>query len=133
MRWGLLVGWLFLQLLLTHLPAVTIATERWFPHEDKVGHFTLYAVLAFLAFRINGLIRWRLARLVYMWIAMLGIVDELTQHWVKRDTDVLDWCADVAGLTFVYAIASFREWLAKKAATQEINSSSIISPSENRR
>jgi VanZ family protein len=129
-RLALLVGWLLFQLLLTHLPATTLSAERWFPHEDKVGHFVLYAVLAFLTFRVNGLIRSPRAGLAFAWLAMLGIVDELTQVWVRRDTDVLDWCADLAGVVLVYGIASFRELQAKKSTTQEIDSSSISSPSE---
>jgi len=67
-------------------------------HSDKVLHFVGFAGLAFL-FAVVLRHRWSWA--MGFWIAGLvsvyGALDELTQPWVGRDCELLDWVADVLG------------------------------------
>jgi VanZ family protein len=69
---------------------------------DKLEHFTIYAVLAFLAARATD--RWPglAVRGVWLWVAagvaLYGASDELHQSFVPtREMSLLDWIADALG------------------------------------
>jgi VanZ family protein len=87
------------------------------PHIDKVVHFAMYAVLGFLTARALGGARTsrgavarpapRALALAIVAVALFAAADEWHQHWVPgRSTDVLDWCADVAGGTLALLLAT---------------------------
>jgi VanZ family protein len=83
--------------ILTHLP------PQHLPHVrggDKLHHFVAYATLALL---LGFALMFTFPRHVWLIWAVLavgmcyGAVDEITQAWVGRDTDLYDWYADAAG------------------------------------
>jgi VanZ family protein len=85
----------------THYPHVTIPGE--IPDSDKIVHFVAYFVLAILVWQwleagakpLSAATVWITA------VALMGIgaVDEYTQQFVGRTTDVVDWVADAAGIS----------------------------------
>ena len=87
------------------------------PHVDKLVHFAMYAVLGFLIARALGGARAiggavarpavRVLALAVVAVALFAAADEWHQRWVPgRSTDVLDWCADVAGGTLALLLAT---------------------------
>ena len=94
--WG---GFLFL---LTSWPNPPAIRAGGFPL-DKLTHFLLYAVEAFLLFRAiawpgrPGFAPWRVLTLVAI-LAVWGAMDEAHQEWIPgRMMDSGDLAADVAG------------------------------------
>src|SRR5690242_2567380 len=86
-----LVGYLAILFIGTHLPPDSPLLPREIAYLDKVYHFTAYAILA-------GLLAstWQLAagvlssrHLCFIWvaIAVLGALDEITQIPVGRDCE----------------------------------------------
>jgi len=73
------------------------------PNFDKLVHFTLYAVQAWLVYRSvrwPGLSRFSLARVLAITgvMAVWGVVDETHQTWIpERSMEGDDVAADVAG------------------------------------
>lgn len=66
---------------------------------DKLAHFLCYAVLAWLMTRLLAQ-RMRPAAaivLTLLLVAAYGAIDELTQPFVGRTTDLWDFIADLAG------------------------------------
>jgi VanZ family protein len=87
------------------------------PHIDKVVHFAMYAVLGVLLARALGGKRAmargvarpavRALAVAVVAVALFAAADEWHQRWVPgRSTDVLDWCADVAGGTLALLLAA---------------------------
>jgi VanZ family protein len=85
------------------------------PHVDKVMHFLLYAVLGFLLARAmrtpvqRPRPRFGAGALLaaFAAIALFAAADEWHQRWVPgRSTDILDWCADLAGGTLSLMLAA---------------------------
>jgi VanZ family protein len=96
---GLLGSWVVLTLLLTSIPNLSL--EVSLPHADKIAHFGFYGVMGFLCAmwrrecnrRAIGAV---LAGVVF--VAVVGIVDEIHQCWIPgRTMDLFDWVADAAG------------------------------------
>lgn len=81
----------------THVPL----PESTFPGQsDKLAHFAAYALLAFLfGLWVSSLQRMRARNYVFVFalMAAYGIVDELLQTPVGRDTDRYDMLADCIG------------------------------------
>ena len=81
-------------------------------HEDKLIHFALYALLAWLGGRrivLRGqpdarrvLLRWAVIYAVY------AALDEWLQPFTGRTASVVDWLCDVGGIASVTAILVFR-------------------------
>jgi VanZ family protein len=91
---------------LLHVVKVQMENDslRLFPHSDKVIHFTMFFLLAaamVLAFvKLNAIkIPLNTALAILFACACYGAMLEYLQgtHWVNRDSDVLDWIADLAG------------------------------------
>jgi len=96
--WG---GFLFL---LTSWPNPPSITAGGFPL-DKLTHFLLYAVEAFLLSRAiawpgpRALTGWRVVAVIGT-MALWGALDEVHQEWIPgRTMDSADFAADVAGAT----------------------------------
>lgn len=95
----------------THIPQVPQSLAQ---QGDKLLHFGAYLGLAvlLLTWRISrGSITIRRLALFWLMIAAYGILDEVTQPLVKRDAEVGDWLADIAGaavgLLIAWPIASW--------------------------
>ncbi len=94
----------------------------WFPHQDKVQHFSAYFILALIAWRNtfcwSNLSRLRRAILVILFCSLYGISDEWHQSFVVgRSSDVLDWLADASGaaLAFFLLMRFSAQWLLLKS------------------
>jgi VanZ family protein len=70
---------------------------------DKIAHFLEYLILAFLFYRgIRGE-RWRMGVPAWLIVLATGLViasiDEYHQEYIPgRDSNILDWIADMAGV-----------------------------------
>ena len=88
-----LIFWLSHQ---TGLP-----TPQFFPHQDKLAHFSEYALLGFLAMRCfrHYVKRTDLLFLISLgFCSLYGVLDEIHQYFVPgRTSDILDWLADTVG------------------------------------
>ena len=92
--------WAGLIFYLSHQPGVLV--PLLFPLQDKLMHFTAYAILGFLG--MGGVramahgYRPEQAWLVCLLVGLYGISDEFHQSFIPgRTADVLDVAADVAG------------------------------------
>jgi len=101
-RWA--AGWGILLLTLTSWPSPPrVPMLSGIPHFDKLVHWTLYAVEAFLLYRAvdwPGRPRFSLSRaLVILGVmAVWGVADETHQTWIPgRSMEGGDVVADVAG------------------------------------
>ncbi len=109
--------WVFL-FCLTHFPRLQIDVPIRSP--DKIAHVGAFGLLAFLFWRFAQTVRHPLsARFVFA--AALGLIgyaaaDEYLQQFVGRDTDLLDWLCDVAGIVAVLAVLEWRRRRALRSA-----------------
>jgi len=73
------------------------------PHADKLVHFALYAILAWLSYRPAQVIcgnKIDAAFLAVLFCAVYGVTDEFHQmHVPGRTADLMDWLADICGAT----------------------------------
>jgi VanZ family protein len=99
----------------THWP---IPPELLRHQSDKLLHLGSYFVLALLVCFNWSLWRafgWRQAVVVVVGLAVLGVIDEVTQIPVGRDANAGDWLADCAGAAagataFLFAAALAVRW-----------------------
>ena len=90
--------WLFL-VCITHFPHLRLTGE--IPESDKFAHLAAFGLLAFLLWRFGEACGKPLTDR-FVWVA-LGIIafyaalDEYTQGFVGRSTDVRDWLCDMGG------------------------------------
>lgn len=81
-------------------------------HGDKLIHFALYALLAWLGGRrIASSDRPDVRRALLRWAVIYAIyaaLDEWLQSFVGRTASVVDWLCDVGGIASVTAILVFR-------------------------
>jgi VanZ family protein len=111
-RWpriALPVYWVALAAV-THYPQVQIPGA--IPKSDKVVHVVAFGLLAFL-FWLFLASRARPLTAASVWIAALVLVpyatlDEYTQQFVGRYTDVADWVANLVGVISVLAFLEIR-------------------------
>lgn len=78
---------------------------------DKVAHFAMYGVLAWLLARAltRGRAAARAIVVTLLAVAAFGAADEWHQQFIPgRSSDVADWMADVSGATFGAALAALR-------------------------
>ena len=80
-----------------------IPAPQFFPHQDKLVHFALYAFMGWLAWRFLRHLIAQKGLLILATIgfcSVYGITDEFHQSWVAgRTSDPLDWLADTVGAT----------------------------------
>jgi VanZ family protein len=118
-RWpyvALPVYWITLATL-THYPRVRIPGE--IPSSDKVVHFGAFGLLAFLWWQLVA-VRGRLAGST-VWIAAALLIayaalDEYTQQFVGRYTDLADGVANTAGIACVLIALELRRRHAARRA-----------------
>jgi VanZ family protein len=84
----------------TSIPSTLVSLPSQQGYLDKVVHFALYAVLAFLlarhGFGIAG--RWTATALAVIVASAFGVVDEWHQQYIPgRSTEYADWQADTLG------------------------------------
>lgn len=94
----------------THYPRVPVPDE--IPQSDKAIHFVAFGLLAFLFWRFMAA-RERPLTAASVWIAALVLIpyatlDEYTQQFVGRHTDLADWAANLAGTLGVLAALELR-------------------------
>lgn len=94
-----LVGYWIALFVGTHLPVTQVHIKG----NDKLLHYAAYSGLALLLtlvlnWRAKGGLRLGHCLLVIFGLAVFGGFDELTQPWVNRQADWLDWFADLAGI-----------------------------------
>lgn len=83
---------------------------------DVTLHFCAYLILTLLYWiaRYSGTkpdLKNRAIYLTFLFMAVYGAADEITQQFVGRNADVLDWVADVAGvLTALVLVFCLRRW-----------------------
>lgn len=109
-RWALPVYWVAL-FVATHLPKVSLG-RRAPENADKVIHFTVYGLLAFLWWRHVQVRRGRVDEL-FPWIAVVviavyAVADEILQELVGRSFEFYDWLADVCGAVAVLTVMGWR-------------------------
>ncbi len=95
----LLVLWVGFTFLLTSIPNPRFDIPL--PYADKIAHFGFYGVMGFLCAmwrRESGSSKRMAALVALIFVAIVGAVDEVHQHWIPgRSTDVIDWLADASG------------------------------------
>ena len=98
--WVAVIAWLVIQLTLTTLPGSMLPSGPPGLSLDKVGHFGLYFVLAFLVSRawLAGGRRPELLALLWVALGIYAALDELHQLVIPgRSADIMDWLTDLAG------------------------------------
>jgi VanZ family protein len=100
-RWLPPLAWAGVILLGTSLPqdAVPVSTTGI----DKILHFTIYSVFAFLLTRqiSEDTTRWRAVAGAIVVAAAFGVVDEWHQGFIPgRSPELADWIADATGAAF---------------------------------
>ena len=101
---------------LTHWPVEEMPDTPFIPHIDKVVHFSLYAVLGFLLSQrviSDGNFKKRLG-IVLVVLAAYGAFDEISQPYMGRTMELIDWIADVCGA--MMGIVMHRLWTKKNRA-----------------
>jgi VanZ family protein len=94
----------------THYPRVRIPGEL--PSSDKILHFAAFAILAFLIWQVLAR-RARPLTAASVWIvAAIAIpyaaIDEYTQQFVGRYTELADWVANTAGIVCTLSVLELR-------------------------
>ncbi|MBN2564771.1 MAG: VanZ family protein [Candidatus Eisenbacteria bacterium] len=114
--WILASAYLVLIFGLSSIPQGTLS-KAVFKVSDKLAHLAEYSGLGLLltvAFRrtLRGARRWVLTVVVVVAGAIVGALDETYQLTVPgRDTDLLDWAADVLGVLVGNGVSmAFRTW-----------------------
>jgi len=78
-----------------------LPTPQFFPHQDKLAHFSEYALLGFLVMRCfrHHIKRPDLLFLVSLgFCSLYGVLDVIHQYYIPgRTSDILDWLADTVG------------------------------------
>ena len=88
--------------LVNHFPGLRLPKV---PGDDKLAHATAFGLLAFLAWRFSESFRPvhspRFAPLLGFALVAYAAIDEWTQQFVMRGTDIEDWYADAGGVVIV--------------------------------
>lgn len=97
----------------THTPGLNIPPSIVLLSSDKFLHCMAYTALATLLAIVGGIglgpgLRRSaiVAASVFAIVGVYGIFDELTQPFVARTADVLDWAADLVGCSIGLLIAA---------------------------
>ena len=74
---------------------------------DKLAHFVGYMALAWLlALALGRICRfWLATALTIVILGAYGVLDELTQPWVGRTADLMDYLADLVGCAAGIAVS----------------------------
>lgn len=107
-RLALPLYWIALAIA-THYPTVQIPGA--FEWRDKIVHFATFGILAWLLWHF--LTRTRPATSTTIWRALAVLVpyatlDEYTQQFVRRNTELADWIANIAGIVTALLVMELR-------------------------
>ncbi len=103
----------------THYPRVRIPGE--IPNSDKAVHFTVFGLLAFLYWHFAAARRLLGARFAWVSAGVLvayAAVDEYLQQFFGRDTDIVDFAANTAGILAVLTALELRRRRARTHTPQ---------------
>lgn len=125
-RWIPLLVWVALIFVLPNIPNLSGDGPHLPKRFDKVIHFAEYLVLAILFYR--GLVNPRGRERILDFFAVIcaglvvGALDEFTQYYLpQRNSSIMDWLADAAGILAGTSLASVRyRRVAKKREEHEI-------------
>jgi VanZ family protein len=114
--WTAPLIWAAIIATVTSIPASAIPSTAGFPHQDKLIHGALYAILALLSARAVGLKRgdvgWAAGLALLVGLAAFAAIDEWHQRVVPgRSPSVADWTADLGGAAVgltTFAVARLR-------------------------
>jgi VanZ family protein len=115
------LAWI-LFFMLTHWPQEEMPQVPFIPHFDKVVHISLFAVLGFLlCHRVSRKRSYKKKLgIVLVVLAAYGAFDELTQPFVGRTAEILDWVADIIGAYIGFAI--HQHWTKEKVQVTNLHS-----------
>ncbi len=98
------IFWTLIVIVLHIMPVrLTAESDFQIPFADKVVHFSMFASLSFLCmrslkFNLGNLKNQHFIFILICCIAFGGVMEILQGYTsTKRDSDILDWFADVAG------------------------------------
>lgn len=102
-----------------HLPGLKLLAVKG---DDKVAHFCAFGLLAFLAWRFAETFE-RPLRAGFVWLAAALLVayaalDEWTQQYTLRGTDLADFVADALGVVATLALLEMMRRRKKNRATE---------------
>ena len=120
----LLVGYWIGMFAGTHVPKIPQPLDTSIP--DKTLHYAAFAGLGFLlaAYRACTIrLGWRDLAVLFGILALYGAMDEITQIPVGRTADVRDWFADLTGATTGLLIFATGDFLRRKLANHNPQSS----------
>jgi VanZ family protein len=114
---GVVAVYASMLILGTHWPRLQLPQLPTFFSLDKVLHFSGYGMLTLLLLSLpTGIFRrpeggyrspaWLAATCIFLAVACVSFLDEVTQPLVSRDMDAVDWACDVSGsLTALILVA----------------------------
>jgi len=110
--------------ILTHIPISRIGLK--ISVSDKILHCIAYFILAFLlwfAISPDKKVHWRKSTVWWILVVIVwyGALDEWLQGYVGRNTDIMDFFADISGaLTGLILLSIFPFWPASLAVTASV-------------
>lgn len=117
-RWLPPLLWAGVILFGTSLPSEAVPVQT--SNVDKILHFTIYAVFAYLLTRqiSEAASPWRAVLPAIVLAAAFGAADEWHQRFIPgRSTELADWYADVLGATLGALTFAFWRTRLRSAAT----------------
>jgi VanZ family protein len=123
----------------THLPKEPdFVKDLEAPGVDKLVHFAIYGGFSFLlAFLLSFRTADRRARgtlslahyaAIAVFVATFAALDELTQPWTGRDRDLMDWIADVIGMTLGLVLFAVVQRYRRREAPAGTPSMGVVEP-----
>ena len=100
----------------THYPSVQIPTK--IEYRDKVIHFTAFGLLALLYWsfvRARGPLGGRFVWVTGGVLIVYAAIDEYLQQFFGRHTDIMDYLANVAGISVALIVLELRRRRAVRA------------------
>jgi VanZ family protein len=92
--------------ILTHIPQETMPSQLQERGVDKILHFIAYGAMTFLlVISLKSMFSLRWALLVLLALSAIGVIDEITQSLVRRQTSSMDLLADVVGIVTVLLLS----------------------------
>jgi VanZ family protein len=100
----------------THIPQDVVPKQLQVNGLDKIEHVLSYGVITFLLVLSLKSFSLLSALIFFIAISTFSGVDELTQPFVNRTADPIDWLADIIGIvvvlfSFLYFTSSRRQIL----------------------
>ena len=93
------LGTLLVIFALTHLPQSVAVRQLNVTSLDKILHIAAYCLLGYMLLRAIRLRSKFVSFLIVLGlVAVIGVLDELTQPLVQRTASIADWLADCGGV-----------------------------------